>query len=34
MNDKHPAYQRMLYWACWVILAAIVVFAAIKLIGG
>lgn len=33
-QDKHPKYQKILYTACWVILAGILTFAAIKLIGG
>lgn len=33
-QDKHPKYQKIFYVACWVILAAILIFAAIKLIGG
>gem|GEM_PF-4671661 len=33
-KDSHPPYQKILYTACWVILAAILIVAAIKVLGG
>jgi hypothetical protein len=34
MKDAHPAYQKVFYVACWVVLAALVVVALINLSGG
>lgn len=34
MNDKHPTYQKILYWACWIILAGIIIFAVINVLKG
>lgn len=33
-NDNHPTYQKVFYIACWIILAAVLIITAIKLIGG
>ena len=34
MKDTHPTYQKAFYFACWLILAALIVLATIKVIGG
>jgi hypothetical protein len=34
MGDKHKTYQKIFYIACWIILAAILVVAIVKGIGG
>lgn len=34
MKDKHPLYQKIFYWACWVILAMLAVVVAYKLLKG
>jgi hypothetical protein len=34
MKDTHPTHQKAFYIGCWVILAALIVVATTKLIGG